>query len=396
VALVLHLPLAPTRLLDWLRVAFLHGGDYDDADAAAIVPIDLDLLAREPAPEPAAPAPPPVPAAPSGEGPTDAGAPPARSDAGAPLGDGGAPRPPASSAPDAGPTPPRPVEDPMGTAGGAGKISAKDPNVQLLLSGKAMRKHPLGGFFSRVLLAVPQWRDFFGGTPVDPIRDLDHILITAPRLRGDTGRLVAVMSPNLPAEQVEEAVGIVVRRAGGVWLETEGPVTSARAQVGGASRLFAILPQKKLLVVLPGDAMEQLERLKQAKPFRNSAEALVVSLLTPARPFGAFFPLPNTLKWMRIALVPTADGGADVAIDAGDRSPEDAERDAVRMTAEMERRRKIEVPILGTMEILDAVTFEAAGDVVRARTHVSRAKLSQIMAFIEGEVKARVGDGGAR
>ena len=259
-----------------------------------------------------------------------------------------------------------------------------------------MRKHPMGAFFSRVLLAVPQWHDFFGGTPVDPIRDLDHLLITAPRLRGDTGKLVAVMSPNLPAEQVHEAVDLVVHRAGGVWLETEGPVTSARAKVGGAPRIFAIIPQKKLLVVLPGDASDQVERLKQAKPFRNAAEGLVVSLLTPSRPFGAFFPLPSTLKWMRIALVPTPDGGADVAIDAGDRSPEDAERDALRMTEEMERRRKIEVPILGTMEILDAVVFESKGDVVRARTHVSRSKLSQIMAFVEGEVKARVGDGGAR
>lgn len=64
VALLIHLPLAPTRLMDWLRVAFLHGGDYDDADAAAIVPIDLDLLAREPAPEPVAPAPSPPPAPP--------------------------------------------------------------------------------------------------------------------------------------------------------------------------------------------------------------------------------------------------------------------------------------------------------------------------------------------
>lgn len=402
IAALLHFPLVPSRFLDWVRLALFHQvGDYDDKDAQAVVPIDLDLLAKDPVAEPPAPAPAPPPAPPA-PGPSDAivdaGPPPPKpKPKPAPpkeLPDAGAPEPSASA--DAGPLDggaPPPLKDPMAAAGGAGKIAAKDPNVQLLLSGKAMRKHALGQFFSRVLLAIPEWRQFFQGTPIDPINDLDHILITAPRLKGDSAKMVAIMGFGVGAEPIREAIDQVVHRTNGVWLE-DAPVKAARAKVAGAPRLFALLPQKKLLVILPGDAEAELEKLKQAKPFRNSSEGLVVSLLTPSRPFRDFITLPDSIKWMRIALSPTADGGADVAIDAGDASWQDAERHAEQLTRELERRRKVDLGVV-TLEILDPVTFESSGDTIRARTHISRSKLGQIMAFVEQQALSRT-DAGPR
>ncbi len=116
---------------------------------------------------------------------------------------------------------------------------------------------------------------------------------------------------------------------------------------------------------------DQLQKLKQAKSFRNGAEGLVVSVLTPARPFGGFFPLPQSLKWMRIAVIPTTDGGVDLAIEAGDQSAELAAKDAEVMTKELERRRKIDVLGLTSVEILDAFTFTAEGENIRGRTHVT-------------------------
>jgi hypothetical protein len=320
----------------------------------------------------------------------DAGAPKPRPDAGAPPADGGAPHPAKAPPADAGPPGPRPVRDPMSAAGAAGKIAAKDPNVQLLLSGRAIRRHPLGPWLSRLLLMIPDWKKFFGDTSIDPVRDLDHLLITAPRLRGDSSKMVAIMAVNVGHEEIREAVDQVIHRANGVWLE-DAPVPAARARIGGSPRVFAMVPQKKLLVVLPGDAVDQLERLKQAKPFRNSAEALVVSLLTPARPFRPFFPLPDTLKWMRIAVIPTADGGVDLAVEAGDRSAEDAAKHAKTLTEAVERRRKIDVLGLTSVEILDAVTFVGAGDTIRARTHVSRGQVQQIMGYVEQRARERFG-----
>src|SRR5262249_27004540 len=137
VALVLHLPFVPTRLFDWMHLSL---GDYDDQDAQAIIPVELDLLARDPEPvaPPTAEPPPAAPPSPTGDGPPDA-APPAPPP----------PQNPPAETPDAGP---RPIAEPVGAAGGVGKIAAKDPNVQILLSGSALRRHELGAWAGRMLL----------------------------------------------------------------------------------------------------------------------------------------------------------------------------------------------------------------------------------------------------
>ncbi len=60
VALILHVPLLPLPVFEWARLAlFGSAGDYDDADAAAVVPIDLDLLGKDLTAEAPAPSPPP-------------------------------------------------------------------------------------------------------------------------------------------------------------------------------------------------------------------------------------------------------------------------------------------------------------------------------------------------
>jgi hypothetical protein len=388
--LLLHLPFVPLPSFEWLRMAlFAHAGDYDDADAEAIIPVDLDLLGETHGIEP--PVTPPPPASPEG------------SDAGVPH-DGGAPKkPPPPPLPDAGPPPipdagpppapdagAPPIAEPSVLAGGAGKISAKDANVQLLLAGKVLRKHELGAWASRMLRMVPEWRAFFEGSPIDPIQDLDHVLITAPRLKEDSSDLVAVMEHHLSPEAVYAAVDGVLRRTNGVWIE-DAPVTAARAKVGGAVRVFALLPQRHLLVVLPAKAMDQLPRLKQARGFRNSAEGAVVSLVTPARPFKDFLPLPESLRWLRLALTPTADGGADLAIDAGDASRDAAVADAEILSREIEARRKVDLFGFGSYEIVDPLQFVAEGKVIKARTHLTPQKMRVIMSFVEGKAKERYG-----
>ncbi len=278
----------------------------------------------------------------------------------------------------------------MSAAGGVGKISAKDPNVQVLVSGAVLRKYEVGAWAAGLLVRIPEWRAFFEGSPVDPIRDFNHLLITAPYFRKDTGKVVAVMEYNLSPTLVRDAVDHVLQRTNGVWLE-DAPVTAAQAKVGGVSRLFALLPERKLLVVLPADAKDQLAGLKKAKPFRSGAEGVVVSMLTPAGPFKDFFPFPETLKWLRVAVTPTADGGADLALDAGDRSADDAKDHALVMSGEVEARRKISVLGLTSVEIIDPVTFTAVGDVIRARSHLQPQKMRLIMSWLSQKAEERYG-----
>ncbi|MEP7125606.1 MAG: hypothetical protein ABJE95_32040 [Byssovorax sp.] len=400
-ALLLHLPFLPSNLGAWMQ-RMLQGSaaDYDDHDASAIIPIDLDLMNDEPSPsaESAAPpppvAPPPATAAPPADGASlvDAGAP----DAEAPR----KKRPPSDAgvaddagiaddagAVDAG-TPS--LRDPIAAAGGAGKISAKDANVQVLIAGNVIRKHQLGEAFGRILVLIPEWHQFFADSPIDPIRDLNHLLITAPRFRGDTSKVVAVMDFNVPEAKIKAAVDLIVNGVNGEWLD-DTPVPTAHARVGGGDRLFAMVPGKKLLVVLPIEAKDQLEGLKKSKGFPNSKVGIAISMVTPSRPFKGLFPLPDTLKWLRVAVIPTADGGADVALEGGDASAADAQKHAPEITKAFDQVRVVSL-VITTLEIVDHAEFVAEGASIKAQVHVSEAQLKRVVGMAEMQLAGQARD----
>jgi len=391
VALVLHTPFIPSNLSAYLRLLFAPANDDDYADTEAIIPVDLDLLENDPSAEQAAPAspetsePPPAksPAKPLEEkgfapaGVADAGV----QDAGT-SGDAGRSK---DHVADAGPVKdagPLPLRDPIQAAGGAGKVAAKDPNVQVLIAGNALRKHPLGAAFGRILVMIPEWRQFFEESPIDPIRDVNHLLITAPKLRGDSSQLVAVMDFNVPEPQIRAAVDLVVQRAGGEWLE-DTPVPAAHAKVSAGERLFALVPGRRLLVVLPTNAKDQLGGLKRTRGFPNSKVGIVISMVTPARPFRAVFNLPSGLKWMRLAVTPTSEGGADVSLEAEDTSAEEAAKHAKQLTHDFDQIRRVSVLGLTSFEVIDHAEFVAEGNKIKTRVHVSNRQLKLIIGFVE-------------
>ena len=402
VAFVLHLPLGPSRLGQWLQLALQgQAADYDDRNARAIIPIDLDLLNEEPSPTAVGTPPPPpagdppAPAAPktagdsamiADAGPADAGPADAATDAEAPR----KKRPvnDAGPAEDAGPADAGPpsLRDPIAAAGGAGKIAAKDSNIQVLIAGNVIRKHQLGASFARILVLIPEWHQFFADSPIDPIRDLNHLLITAPRLRGDSSKLVAVMDFNVPESRIKDAVDLVVTNAGGSWLE-DAPIPTARARVSAGDRLFALVPGKRLLVVLPYEAKDQLEGLKKSKGFPNSKVGIVLSMVTPSRPFRGIFPLPDTLKWMRVAVTPTADGGADLAIEGGDASEKDAQKHAPEITRAFDQVRTVNL-VVTTLDVIDHAEFVADGASIKAQVHVSETQLKRIVGMAEMQLAA--------
>lgn len=401
VAFVLHLPLVPSKLNEWLQL-LLQGqaADYDDRDAKAIIPIDLDLLNEEPSPTavgapPSPPAGDPPPAAPkvagdgamiADAGPIDAGPADAAADAEAPR----KKRPVSDAGPaeDAGPADAGApsLHDPIAAAGGAGKIAAKDSNIQVLIAGNVIRKHQLGASFARILVLIPEWHQFFADSPIDPIRDLNHLLITAPRLRGDSSKLVAVMDFNVPESKIKDAVDLIVTNAGGSWLE-DAPVPTARAKVSAGDRLFALVPGKRLLVVLPYEAKDQLEGLKKSKGFPSSKVGIVISMVTPSRPFRNIFALPDTLKWMRVAVTPTADGGADVAIEGGDASEKDAQKHAPEITKAFDSVRTVNL-VVTTLDVIDHAEFVADGATIKTQVHVSEAQLKRIVGMAEMQLAA--------
>ncbi|MGK3983206.1 hypothetical protein WME99_09215 [Sorangium sp. So ce136] len=398
VALLLHLPLLPTPLFSWLEAMFSLRGELADYDAGeTIVPIDLDLLADDPSAVAAAPSATGGEGQPSGAGaatPPPAPSPPAASASAAPEApDAGAPTPPRRKPPgDAGPDAAGDggTEDesdhpnlrtPLSAAGAPGKLASKDPNVQVLIAGDRLRSHELGEWFGRILTTIPQWQSFFSDTSVDPIRDIDHLLIAGPQLR-DSSKVVAVMDYRAPEQVMRAAVDVIVQRSNGAWIE-DAPVPAARATAERSERIFAMVPDRRLLVVLPAEEEDQLSKLKSMKGFnKSSAAGIVISMLTPANAFRGVQALPRSLAWMRLTVTPTKDGGADLALTAGDESAEEALAHARELTRTLNALRTINLGIT-RIDVVDEVTFNTDGKVIWSKLHVTNRQLKLIMGFVE-------------
>jgi hypothetical protein len=420
-SLFLHVPLLPTNIATWLSQIFSTGElhDYDDPDAEAIVPVDLDLL-DDPGVATAANGKPgsgeasasnanggalsdagvsdasvsdagasdagPSDAGPSDAGPSDAGRPPKKrvpTDGGvevASIGDAGA---------DAGVVVADQLKDPSAAAGGVGKLASKDPNVQVLIAGECLKKHDLGPWFGKILRGIPEWNSFFEGTPIDPVNDLAHMLITGPQFR-ESSKIVAVMDYKISEKQMHDVVDALVKKAGGEWLEGS-PVPAARAKVEGGDRTFALIPGKNLLVVFPSaDAKKILPDLKATKPFSKScASGIVISIKDPWRPFAELFALPTTVTWMRLVVIPLKDGGADVRLEAQDHDAENAAKHAKEVSDRFNAIRRVDLGIT-SYEVIDQVDFTSAGDHIRASTHASRSQLKMIMGVVEAKLNERL------
>ena len=279
------------------------------------------------------------------------------------------------AAPDAGPT----IKDPLVVAGGSSQFFGKNPNVQIWVVGERIRKHELGAQFGKLLTTIPQWKVFFSGTKIDPIRDLDQVLIAGPQLR-DSRKVVAMMYYNLPDSRVRAAVNHVVQtsKPPGEWLK-DTPVEAARAFAENGERVFAIVPSKKLLVLLPLDAKDQLGKLQGAKPLGRPGVGILASTITPANALREVpIPIPASLTWVGVSVTPTADGGADVLVEAIDASPELAAVHAAELTQAIEDRRKIEAFGV-TIEAFQAISFVATGTRLKAATHLSRGQLKFVL-----------------
>ena len=444
VALLLHLPLLPNNIAGWLRFLLEpRDQEIEEVDGEAIIPIDFDFGPDGPAPAANAEAPPPAPLGEDAIPVFDAGPPPrkrapvadagADADAGGPADagggaagaggggagdDGGAPAalPPDGGAqgtpggadaglvvqhtPDAGPedagadaAPAEPdagpaIKDPLAVAAAQAKLF-KHPNVQIWVASDRIRKHELGGHFGRLLTRIPEWKGFFAGTAVDPIRDLDQLLIAGPQLR-DSRKIVAMMYYNVPERKIRGAIDHLIAGSTpkGEWLK-DTPVEAARATADRGERIFALVGAKRLLVVLPPEAKDQLAGLKDAKPLGKPGVGILASTITPANALRELpLRLPSTLTWVGISVTPTADGGADLLIEAVDKTPELAAEHAADITQQIETVRKVEV-LGASFEAFQRVEFVATGKRMRASTHVKVTQLRFLMLKIEEQLDER-------
>jgi hypothetical protein len=283
------------------------------------------------------------------------------------------------------------IGDPVALSGTAGKLADSNANVRLLIFNDRIRKHPLGTQIGNLLGAAEQWQDFFGPTGLDPIADVDRVLIAGPQLK-DSSQVVAVLKTNVPSTRVKSAVDSLVQRdPAGTWLDAGVP--AARAAADNAERLI-VLPAPDIVVIAPPGVQQQALSLgpKLGFPSPQGTEALTTYVITPWRAFvGIPFEVPKTIKWVRMKVTANSDGGATAVIVAEDESPQLAEEDAKLLSERLNRVTNPSVVVFGrtvlSQSILDPVTFTAKGAEIHGSVTVPKKKLESLLAGIAGYSK---------
>ena len=418
VSVLLHVPLTPWAAL--VGLLSLWSPPPEDVDAPPITGIPIDVIEDEPPParapeapaatgepmtaeEPVVVAPPKKPKKPKVI--IDAGAPDAEVadggldggldggvadagalDAGKAASDAGAvaDERDAGAAADAGPANDagaKPISDPSVVAG-VKRVADPNANVRITLYTEKIRANPLGARIGPLLSSLYQWRDFFGPTGVDPIKDIDQIYIVGPQLR-NSSNVVAILRHHLPAAKMRAAIDSLVRAdtQGGQWLDAGVPVASAHAD--GAERRF-VIANPQTVVVTPPSAFSAAAAAGKQLTLRPATgpEAALIFLATPYRAFaGLPIKVPESIKWARIRITPSADGGASAEVDAEDENAEAASEDAAYLTRTTNALSQLNLGFLGSLlgqsshRFIEHVGFTSEGKMIHGTAQITADQL---------------------
>jgi hypothetical protein len=372
VALLLHAPAMPfTSLFRW------SSDDESDDDAELVVPVDLDFQeidVEKPKPQETAKVPPPEPKPEAKPEPKAEPKPEPKPEV-KPEPKAELVEPPAPVVPVAPPEPAPGEGTPLGDEAIIRKLSgSQSNNVQVIFASTELRKHPIGLKLGALLGGHWQWEDFFLKNDIDPVRDIDAVVLTGPQFRV-SNKVLAVLKLQDPAK-ITKTVETLVKKGNGHWLE-KAPVKAAITKAEGYERVFAIVPEKKLLYMIPSPfpsdrqrkslekkpkQLEKLEKQGQEKldahlknvasgDFKKldaSTYAIDAYMVEPFKlvghkgsegridlgfPLGEIELIPRTLKRARLRLKIEPSGVVKLSIDALSESSEQAAKDAALLNS---------------------------------------------------------------
>ncbi|HEU5074392.1 MAG TPA: hypothetical protein VFU02_09470 [Polyangiaceae bacterium] len=283
------------------------------------------------------------------------------------------------------------VGDPVALSGAAGKLAKSGAKVRIKIDTDKVRQHALGPRIGEILGRVPQWHDFLGPAKLDPIRDIDRLLIAGPQLR-DSSEVVAVLRYNVPEPVMETAIDHLVQRSSGEWLS--GATRAATARADRAERIFAFFAPGLLAIVPPTakrDALKAWPKNTRLDPIPGDA-VLLATVETPHLVHtGLPFSFPETLEWVRASVTPSAGGGAVAVIEA-----QDASEDLAREHAQWLERRVLATTklkgfaataaklVYGTDSFVDKVSFRAEGTRIRGTLSITADQIETLLKMVEG------------
>src|SRR5687767_13164227 len=121
------------------------------------------------------------------------------------------------------------IGHPVAMSGVDSEVVDSNANVNLLLMTERIRNHPLGPRIGKLIMAFPQWNSFFEAGDIDPVRDVNRLLVVGPQFRRSAD-VVAILQHDLPAPVLRAAVDRLVQRPPpGRWLRSKIPAAYAHA-----------------------------------------------------------------------------------------------------------------------------------------------------------------------
>lgn len=309
-----------------------------------------------------------------GGAPTDAGEADAAGDGGHVASASDASAPPGASGP----------RDPGAMIGMPGLISAGTVNVTLLVNVSVIRQNPVGARMGPLLQGIPQWADFMKGSQsaVDPIRDTDWILIYGPSLI-HTDRDAVFVHYSISDDVVDHAVESIAKRydKGGAFDAGVPGVKASLGHADNAERVF-LRGQPHVLVIVPKDKAGDFAKLSKRatiNPRVRPGEAMRLTVKDPWKQISIpGLKFSNSLKELRLWIVPRADGSADVFVE-GDCTDEEAAVDVADALTDLIKRQNVIGVKIVTRGLLNNAKVTADGTHIKSQLNASQEQLEALL-----------------
>jgi hypothetical protein len=271
--------------------------------------------------------------------------------------------------------------DPQAIVGAAGAIQADVVLVMLVVNAEVIRANPVGARMGLLLRGIPQWDEFMSGTEIDPVRDIDWLMISGPSLI-NTARDVVLVRYAASDSIVDHAIDVVSRKydRGG---RIDSGVPGVRASLAHADRAERVLlrPQAHVLAVVPPSVAEKVARqlaLSRVPAHVRPGEAAYLRLVNPHHPMPE---IPESITEFRVRVVPRSDEGADVFVD-GDTNGADVAAQAADDLRKVVRRHDDAFTALLTHGLLNHVEVTTDGAQVKVHLLATRDQIETLTTLV--------------
>ncbi len=289
--------------------------------------------------------------------------------------------------------------------GGEGTGATELPpgaQIAMRLDMARIRRSPLAEDVRRVLGEIPDWQIVLAGSGIEPLDDLDRVLIASPNLQ--RSRMLLAGRYEGDVNRVREIVSRMAAAAGveASWRTEHGVEVARWPDADETERVIALVGPRHFTITRPEDLPRLLAvaRVRAEEETPEGAEQPPGADALLSMPDGAALTLevegarqfargPRGVP-ARAAVVVTerSGGGAEIVVTGTYDSPEQAEE----ALAFWDRAREayagnLLVAAVGMSSTLRDMELSAEAEVLRARTTLSAQQLRLVLGYVHGMLR---------